>query len=108
MAEPDSGNDDKGSDAWSIAPPPFDAAAAMQTLQRSLRDARLVERAGGFETKGRRVVELALGDGCIEARLAKRLALTPEWDRSTVRNQGELKRFLDEVKRRLARWQDED
>ncbi len=35
-------------------------------------------------------------------------ALTPEWDRQVLRSATEQRRFIDEVKTRLARWaQDE-
>ena len=89
-------------------PPPFQAEAALVLLKRSLRDLRLAERAGGFEWKGRRVIELAAEDGAIAARLAKRPMLTPEWDRFAVRSGADQRKFVDEVKRRLERWTRED
>lgn len=95
-------------DDFGFAPPPFKAEQALLQLQRSLRDLKLAARGNGFELRGKRVVELAIGDGTLDARLARRLALTPEWDRVTVRNAAEQRKLLDEVKKRLARWEQED
>jgi ABC-type sulfate/molybdate transport systems ATPase subunit len=62
--------------------PAFDAANALVQVRRSLRDLRLAERGNSFELKGRAVVQLAVEDGvAIAARLARRLSMTPEWDR---------------------------
>jgi hypothetical protein len=94
--------------SFGVDPPPFQAEAALVLLKRSLRDLRLTERGTGFEWKGRRVVELALGEDAITARLAKRLMLTPEWDRHTVRSGADQRKLVDEIMRRLERWTRED
>jgi hypothetical protein len=91
-------------DALGFKPPPFDAAGALAQLQRALRDARLAERGTGFELRGRRVAELALDGATVQARLARRPALTPEWDRFTVDGAAAQRKLLDELRRRLARW----
>ncbi|MBL8331315.1 MAG: hypothetical protein JNJ71_20935 [Rubrivivax sp.] len=96
------------SDDGGFAPPPFKAAEALLTAGRSLRELRLNERAGGFELRGRRVCELTLDGAQIQARMARKLALTPEWDRQTLRSQPELRKWLDELKKRLERWERED
>jgi hypothetical protein len=95
-------------DDFGFAPPPFKPDQALLQLQRSLRDLKLAARGNGFELRGKRVVELSAGDGTLDARLARRLAITPEWDRVTVRNAAEQRKLLDEVKKRLARWEQED
>ena len=41
-------------------------------------------------------------------RSTRKLALTPEWDRLRATNANEQRKLLDEVKKRLARWADED
>jgi hypothetical protein len=92
-------------DDFGFAPPPFDAGNALQQLQRSLRDLKLGARGKGFELRGRTVVELELQDGAVAARLARRLALTPEWDRLTVQSSTDQRKLLDEIKKRLARWE---
>jgi hypothetical protein len=91
-----------------FAPPPFQAQDALPGLKRSLRDLKLTERGVGFELRGKRVLELTPDQASITARLARRLAITPEWDTLHVRSAADQRKLLDEVKRRLARWEHED
>jgi hypothetical protein len=93
---------------FGFAPPPFRPAESLVQLKRSLRDLGLSERGTGFELKGRSVVALALTDATIVARLARRPALTPEWDTRTLTSGADQRQLLDEVKTRLQRWQRED
>lgn len=93
---------------WGFAPPPFKPDAALVQLRRSLRDLKLDERGGGFESRGRRLVELVAGDAAIDARLVKRPALAPEWESRRLASAADVRRFLDEVRQRLARWADDD
>jgi hypothetical protein len=94
-----------------FALPPFKPAEALPLLKRSLRDLHsLAERGDAFELKGQRVIELQADDSAIAARLAKRpmRAGTPEWDVFKLAASPDVRRFTDEVKRRLARWTEED
>ncbi len=91
-----------------FAAPPFDAAAALVTLQRTLRDMKLAGRGNAFEQRGKRVLELTLEGSAILAKLARRLALTPEWDVSTLASTAHQRKFVDEVKKRLARWEHDE
>ncbi len=91
-----------------FALPPFNTDNALAQLKRSLRDLKLTERGNAFELRGKRVVELSAEDGAIAVRLARKLALTPEWDRLSVTNANEQRKLLDDVKKRLARWSSED
>ncbi len=91
---------------WGFAAPPFKGADALLALKRTLRELGLAERAGGFELRGRRLVELAADDTQISVRLARKPALTPEWDTLTLRSHAERGRCVDEIKRRLRRWED--
>ncbi len=93
---------------FGFALPPFNADSALVQLKRSLRDLKLGERGKGFELKGRAVIELAVEDGAIAVRLARRLAMTPEWDRQLVQSGADQRKLVDEIKRRLERWQRED
>ena len=90
------------------APPPFDAAAAVQQLKRALRDLRLAERGNGFELRGKRVAELVVDGAVIKARLARRPMLTPEWDKSDIAAAPQQRKWLDELKKRLERWEREE
>jgi hypothetical protein len=93
---------------FGFALPAFNADNALLQIKRLLRDLKLAERGGGFELKGKAVLLLTLEDGGIAVKLAKRLSTTPEWDRQAVRSSADQRKLLDEVKRRLERWQRED
>lgn len=95
-------------DDFGFAPPPFKADEALVTLKRSLRDLKLAERGSAYELRGKRVVELALDGSVINAKLARRLMLTPEWDRVAVKSSADQRKLVDEVKKRLARWETEE
>ena len=96
------------SDDFGLAPPPFDPAGALVALKRQLRDMKLAERGNAFEQQGRRVVELAVGAATIAAKLARRPASTPEWDRFTLRSAADQRKLVDELKKRLARWEHDE
>ena len=96
------------SDEAGFAPPPFNADNALVTVKRALRDMKLAERGNAFEMRGKRVVELAVEGAAINAKLARRLMLTPEWDRMTLKSAADVRKSIDEVKKRLARWEHEE
>ena len=91
-------------DNFGFAPPPFKPADALVNLKRQLRDLNLAERGNAFEQRGKRVLELAVEGETIQARLARKLALTPEWDRIAVKSATDQRKLVDEVKKRLAHW----
>ncbi len=91
-----------------FALPPFDAANALVQLKRSLRDLKLAERGKGFDLRGKPVLELGVEGAQINVRIARKLALTPEWDRLVVNSAAGQRKLLDDVKRRLQRWERED
>ena len=97
-------------DDFGFAPPPFKADEALVQIRRALRDLKLAERGLAHELRGKRVLELAVDDvaATVTAKVARKLALTPEWDRFTVKSAAEQRKLLDEVKKRLARWEQED
>lgn len=95
-------------DDFGFAPPPFKPDDALLQLKRSLRDLKLAERGHGFELRGKRVVELTVEGAQISARLARRLMLTPQWDTQAVKSAADQRKLMDEVKRRLVRWEQED
>jgi hypothetical protein len=95
-------------DDFGFAPPPFNADHSLQQLQRAMRDCKLGARGNTFELRGKAVIELQRDGDTVAVRLARRLALTPEWDRLTVKSAADQRKLIDEVKKRLARWADED
>jgi hypothetical protein len=97
-------------DDFGFAPPPFRPDDALAQIRRALRDLKLTERGPGFDLRGKRVLEVepAAAAEAITVRLARKLALTPQWDALVVRSTTEQRRLLDEVKKRLARWESEE
>ena len=95
-------------DDFGFAPPPFKPADALVTLKRQVRDLKLAERGNAFEQRGKRVLELAVEGDAIQARLARKLALTPEWDRIVVRSATDQRKLVDELRKRLARWEHDE
>jgi hypothetical protein len=91
-----------------FAPPPFKPDAALVQLKRSLRELRpLVERGEGFELQGQPVLQLGAQTDHLQVRIARKPARSPQWDTRQLRNAAEVRSFIDEVKRRLARWSEE-
>ena len=89
-----------------FALPSFKPDEALITLKRQLRDLKpLAERGSGFEISGKRVVDLAADATTITARLAKRPATSPEWQTLSLKNSADVRKCVDEVKKRLARWE---
>ena len=95
-------------DGFGFVLPPFSPEDALMTVRRTLRDFKLSERGNGFELRGKRMLEISAEADALQIRLARKLALTPEWDRFNVRNANDLRKFTDEVKKRLARWAQEE
>jgi hypothetical protein len=91
-----------------FAPPPFNADNALVAIKRALRDMKLAERGNAYEMRGKRVVELAVDGAAINAKIARRLMLTPEWDRMAVKSAADQRKLLDEVKKRLSKWESEE
>jgi hypothetical protein len=91
-----------------FAPPTFKAAEALVQLKRSLRELRpLAERGNGMELQGKPVIALAQDDSTITVRFAKRHSATPEWDTMVLKNGADLRKCVDEARKRLARWTEE-
>jgi hypothetical protein len=105
---------DEPSDFFAL--PPFKADEALVKLRRDLRELKpLAEKGTGalvrFEWKSLPVIELSLADGdkpALAVSLAKRPSQRPEWARQTLASSAEVRKWLDEVKRSLKRWDDED
>ena len=95
-------------DDWGFAAPPFDASQSLLQLQRAMRDCKLAARGKGFELRGKAVIELEVQDDAVAARLVRRPINTPEWDRFSVKNAADQRKLIDEVRKRLARWADDD
>ena len=96
-------------DSWGVAPPPFNADAALLTLKRFARDQRVLsERSDAWLLGADAVLKLASRGGTVEVQLARRPARTPEWDTFTLRSTTEMRKLQDELKRRLMRWKGDE
>jgi hypothetical protein len=73
-----------------------------------MRDLKLSARGATFEQRGKTVIDLQRQGDTIQARLARRLTLTPEWDMFSVKSAPDQRKLIDEVKKRLTRWGDDD
>ncbi len=89
-----------------FAPPPFDPAAALATLKRTLRDLKLVERGGAFEFGGQPAVKARVDGGALALEVAKRPSRSPAWERVAAHDHAALRKFTDDLKKRVARWAD--
>ena len=87
-----------------FAPPPFDPATARATLARALRDLKLAERNGAFELNGQPVVRAVVDGTALKLEVAKKPSRSPDWERSVADDHAKLRRFIDDVKRRVSRW----
>jgi hypothetical protein len=96
-------------DSWDIAPPPFNAESALQSMKRFARDQRvLAERSEGWLLGADVVLKLAVDGATVKVQLAKRPARTPEWDSFTLKSATDSRKVQDEIKRRLTRWKDDE
>jgi hypothetical protein len=96
-------------DSWDIAPPPFNADAALQTMKRFVRDQRvLAERGDGWMLGADVVLKLAVDGATVKLQLARRPSRTPEWDTFTLASPTDTRKLQDEIKRRLTRWKDDE
>jgi hypothetical protein len=94
---------------FGFAPPPFDAAAALQRLQRELRALGLAEREGVFERRGLAIARAAVDGMAIGAALVRRPQRSgPEWQPRTLKSGADVRDFVAECRRRLAGWSDRD
>ena len=87
-----------------FAPPPFNADAARAMLVRALRDLKLAERGGAFEFNGQPVVKARIEGAALKLEVVKRPARSPDWEHAQASDHAQLRRFLDDVKKRVSRW----
>jgi hypothetical protein len=87
-----------------FAPPPFNPDTARATLVRALRDLKLAERGGAFELDGQPVVKARIDGAVLRLDIVKRLSRSPEWEHAQAADHAQLRRFIDDVKKRVARW----
>jgi hypothetical protein len=99
--------DDNG--AFGFAVPLFNAAAALQRVQREMRAMGLAERAGDFERRGVRIARAALEGGKLQVAVVKKPSRnSPEWQTRSLANDADVRQFCAKLKQQLAAWSDND
>ena len=96
-------NDD---DFAGFAPPPFDPARALETLRRSLRELKLTERGGQFEWKGLAVAAAVVQGRELAVQVVRKPLRSPDWDKSTLKNHADVRRWTENLRKRLSDWSD--
>ncbi|WP_457328949.1 hypothetical protein [Rhizobacter sp. P5_C2] len=92
-----------------LAPPAFKPDETLVTLKRQLRELKpLAERGAAFDWKGKPVLQLASDAAAITARIARRPITTPEWDTQVLKSGADVRKLVDEMRKRLARWADDE
>lgn len=98
-----------------FALPPFKADEALVTLRRQLRDLKpLVEKSTTapwrFEYRGKPCVALSLSadQAVIEAQWTPKLSVRPQWQTQGLSSSAEVRKFVDQIKLQMRRWDDED
>ena len=100
-----------------FALPPFTAEEALIKLRRDLRELKpLAEKGTGpvtrFEWKSLPVIELSVSTGgdkpVLQVALARKPSQRPDWLKHTLASSADVRKLLDEVKRCLKRWDEED
>ena len=89
-----------------FAPPPFNPETARATLARALRDLKLSERNGAFEMAGQPVVRARVEGAVLKLDVARKPSRSPDWEHAEADDHAKLRRFIDDVKRRVSRWAD--
>jgi len=87
-----------------FAPPPFNPETARATLVRALRDLKLAERGGAFELDGQPVVKARIDGAVLRLDIVRRPSRSPDWEHAQAADHAQLRRFIDDVKKRVARW----
>ena len=98
-----------------FALPPFKPDEALVKLRRDLREIKALQEQGSgalvrLAWRGLPVLELALAEGAptLSVALAKRPAQRPEWQRRTLATSTEVRQWLEEVRRAVRRWDDDE
>ena len=97
------------SDDSFFALPPFKPGEALVGIRRTVRDWRtLTERGPGFDFKGQPVLTLEVQGEHLRARVARLPARAPQWDTHELASNQGVRKFTDDLKKRVQQWGDRD
>lgn len=98
-----------------FALPAFKPDEAGVKLRRDLREFKALSEQGTGEVlrlawRGLPVIEVqrVAGELALAASLAKVPSMRPDWQRRQLKSSGDVRLWLDEVRRALLRWGDDD
>lgn len=95
-----------------FAPPAFKPAEALVALRRQLRELRTLTERGQaqqpqFEWRGLQALSLSADDTAILARWVDKPMRSPQWRDKRLSSSADVRHFLEDIKRHLKRWDDE-
>jgi hypothetical protein len=92
---------------WAL--PAFRPDDGLQRLKRDLRELGLSERAGQFERRGQALARARVdGDSVLAARVKRPARHSPEWVERRLRTSADMRDFVQDLRRCLAQWSDDD
>lgn len=98
-----------------FALPAFKPEEALVGLRRQLRDLKPLQEKSTtspwrFEFKAKPCIELAVANErpAIAVSWTPKLSTRPQWTTLTLSNSAEVRKFVDQIKQQLRRWEDED
>jgi hypothetical protein len=89
-----------------FALPPFNPDSALASLRRTLREMKLVEREGVYELKGQPIARAQVDGAVLKLGVVRRFTGLPEWTQVEAKDHAVVRRFTDELRRRLLKWDD--
>jgi hypothetical protein len=89
-----------------FALPPFNPDSALANLRRTLREMKLVEREGVYELKGQPIARAQVDGTVLKLAVVRRFTGLPEWTQVEAKDHAVVRRFTDELRRRLLKWDD--
>ena len=96
--------------------PPFKAEEALVKLRRDLRELKaLADKGTGevvrFDWRGLPVIELGVQTGdqpALAVSLARKPSQRPDWVKRRLSSSAEARKFVEDVKRSIKQWDEED
>lgn len=98
-----------------FALPPFKANEAVVALRRQLRELKPLTEKGTaapwrFEFRSQPCVTLRVSDdgAVIEAEWTPKLSSRPQWHKQALRSSADVRKFVDQLKLQMKRWEDDE
>ena len=89
-----------------FALPPFNPESALDELHLAQRPSEVREREGIYELKGQPIARARIDGAVLKLDVVKRFTGLPEWNQVEAKDHAIVRRFTDELRRRLLKWDD--